>query len=296
MNTFGQVLAWLTVVAALVATFFTSKLVDVRNSYARKLHAQTKRYDAVVPELDKKRIELATLKSQSLRAEKDWGTVKDETRDLRSETKFANPAQGVLSINLGSNHGIAEKSRIYGFELSEDGTSKYRGVFVAEKVGPAQCEAKLDGRIRKGDVDGWVEGTWRWRQTVPFAQIKRFSDLQYQLFKLDDEVKDRNRTISIQQEILEGVQAQLETRKGELLGDENKQVSPTALPEEKQGLISALAAVEEQRNAQLAKVDELRRKVRQERRLIDDLQAKNQHLVSRLPQPASNSTAKLSGR
>ncbi|MGH7202363.1 MAG: hypothetical protein ACREJB_17290, partial [Planctomycetaceae bacterium] len=75
-------------------------------------------------------------------------------------------------------------------------------------------------------------------------------------------------------------------REGELTGDADAREVPGS-PEYTEGLVKTLTDVEEERNREVGRLDELRRELKRANDRINELILRNQALVGSLPQPSA---------
>ena len=278
MHTLGKVLAFLVIVAAIVAGIFTSKLITVRNSWTQKtLTSKTKaaQSQTQIEELEAK---VARLKAELFRSQDLWGGFWNGI-----QTNIANDQDGSVLVNIGATSGIRQNLVLHGFETTADGGTIYRGSFTPVEVRDANTTLKPNWRVTPQEVATWVPGLWRWRNAIPPG----YSDnIDQQLLTLTKEVEtlgDRQRTLGGQKVLLDEANQNLKIREAELVGGDLLNKSQTTAPEFRDGLVATVEADEEKRNLELKKVDELRRKIRQTQARIEQLQTENDELVQKLP-------------
>ncbi len=286
MHLSGKIFAWLLIPLILAAMVFSAKLVRVRNSYTAKLEKSKKELLEAAPKLDEARATLNHEQAEWHRATQTWGRS-----DIVADTNVQNPATGALTVALGSPL-IQDKQWLYGFELQPDGSSIYRGDFVADTVREGQSVLKPNWRIRPGDTEGWKSAKWRWRTFLPSAYPNQIDEYEQALLQKDELLDDRMQTLEIQQQLIEAASEQLKMREAELLGGEQLAQDATLDLEFRKGLVAAMEELEEERNGELIAVDRLRRSVRDLRKKIEAVQEENRDLVRKLPQPATEVTRK----
>ncbi len=280
MHILGKILAFLVVIAAIVASIFTSKLVMVRNSWTAKSVTSKNKFSTNLPEIEKLQAKIDSLKSELFRSEELWGIPWNGV-----ETNIKNAAEGTLIVNIGTSNGVRQNLALHGFEIAADGSSIYRGSFSPTEVGDANATLKPNWRATAEDVSKWQGGNWRWRNALPSGYQDNFDRQLLAILKLEETLADRRRTLIGQKELLEQANDGLKMREAELVGGDVLEKSPSVEPEFRDGLVSAIEQSEEERNKTLQKVDELRRKVRNVQAEIERLQTENKELVQRLPEP-----------
>ncbi|MFO0917352.1 MAG: hypothetical protein U0872_03440 [Planctomycetaceae bacterium] len=289
MHWVGKVSAWLLVLLILGATVLTSKFITVRNSWVSK--SEKLKEDAVKLEAQVREAEATAerLQFELHRAHQLWGQSYPATGGPPVRTTVQNPAEGTLAVSLGakSDPPIHQGQWLYGFETLGDGTTVYRGTFVADAVRDGESLLAPNWRLRPEDTQGWQSGNWRWRVQLPSAYPNRFDELEQALVRQDELLGDRTQTLAVQEALIAAAKEQLRLREAELVGGPELPQNPALNPEFRLGLIAALEEAEESRNAELLAIDQLRRSVRLLRRQIEDLEAGNRDLAGKLPQPAT---------
>ena len=280
MNIWGKVLAFLVVVAAMIASIFTAKLVQVRNSWTSKVVASKNKFEDLKPKIASLEVQIDSLQNEIFRAQKLWGTF------WANVQTNVNPADGTVQIGVGSDGGIRNNMLLHGFEIAADGTSIYRGAFLPVDVQNAESRLKPNFRVG-ADAKTWQPGNWRWRNLVPPGYEENFDKQQTSVLRLEETLNDRIRTLNGQKQLLAEAQAKLKLREAELVGGDELAKGNAVDLEHREGLVAAMDKAEEERNQTLLKLDELRRAVRSVQEDIERLQEENIELSSRLPQPAS---------
>jgi len=279
MHWSGKLFAWLLVPLVLVAMLFTAKLIKVRNSWTAKIEKSKDEYNKLAPQLVAAQHDLDRTWGDWHRATVTWGQ-----RVYQAQTNV-NPAAGSVNVSLGTSQGIQQGQWLYGFEILPDGSSIYRGDFVAQTVREGESLLVPNWRLRAGDTDGWQTGNWRWRLMLPAAYPNRFDELEQTLVQEDELFNDRTQTLAIQQQLIATANEQLKLREAELVGGPELPKTETLDPEFRDGLTATLEALEEDRNAELVRIDRLRRSVRSLNQQVQQTQTENRELVNRLPQP-----------
>jgi hypothetical protein len=278
MNVWGKVLAFLVIVAALLSTYFTSKLIAVRNSWTKKSQDFVKNYETANKQASDLREQELRLTREIEAALRGWG------RTFGADTQIANANEGRLQIVAGTNH-VSDNQVIYGFELQQDGTSIYRGPFQVTTAQADRSALQPTWRVRREDVATWQGGQWRWRGHIPTAAIDRFDAQVLAFAKGEETLGDRRAALAIQDRLIAEAERQLKLRVAELVGGEGLPQDPALSPEFREGLTKPTLETEQQRNAVLLQIAELRQQVRATRDAVQRLQAENLALTQRLPQP-----------
>jgi len=283
MHTSGKVLAFLVVLVALAASVFTAKLVQVRNSWTAKSVASKNKFIELAPKVAALEAQIDSLKNELFRSRELWGIL-----PITSQTDVAKP-DGTVQVGFGSDAGLRDKLLMHGFEISQDGTSIYRGSFLPVEIQNAGATLKPNWRATPEEVGTWQAGNWRWRNLVPPGYSENFDKQLTSILKLEETYNDRVRTLNGQKKLLEEAKAKLKLREAELVGGEELPKTESVDPEFRDGLVAATAAAEEDRNNTLLAIDELRRNVRSVQADIEQILSDNIELTKRLPQAGAKS-------
>lgn len=290
MHTSGKVLAFLVVIAGVASTFLTAKLIAVQNSWTAKSQQFEQQYARTSEDLTKARKEFLALRDEIEATLREWGST------WTVDTQIANPAEGRLQIDAGTNFGLKDQMVIHGFQPLPDGSTIYRGRFTVVSTQADRSVVVPNWRLRPidlqaaGDVPAWQAGNWRWRSVVPSGYSSQFDAQLLAFTKADETLGDRAASLVIQQRLVADAQRQLQLRNAELVGGPELPQDPSLSAEYREGLIAPLQATEESRNKELLAIDALREKVRQERESVQRLQAENLALTQKLPQPVTTLT------
>ncbi|RLS82497.1 MAG: hypothetical protein DWI02_01990 [Planctomycetota bacterium] len=283
MNIWGKVLAFLVVIAAIFASIFSAKLVQVRNSWTRKSITSKNKFDELKPKIETVESQIRALNSELFLAREFWGAFLADV-----QTAVKNPADGSVEVNIGSDKGLQDHLLMHGFEIAEDGTSTYRGSFLPIKIENDRALMKPNWRATSAEVKTWKPGNWRWRNQLPPGYAENFDKQLTAILKLEETRDDRLRTLEGQKKLRADADRKLKQREAELIGGEELPKSESIAPEFRDGLVAAMAQVEEERNQTLLNLDKLRRQVRSVQGDIERLLQENQDLADRLPKPETS--------
>ena len=278
MHTSGKVGVWLVVLAAFSASALTSKLIQVRDGWTKKDVAWKDQYRALVPKIDELQEQFSALEGEKFRALDLWG-------NSSAPVQTTVQAQGVLTIDMGTNSGMVEKKIVYGFESQPDNSVIYRGDFTVTTARDVQAQLQPNWKVRAEDGATWKSGMWRWRNQLPPAFQQNFDKQLLLLGQTEDDLNDRRQSVDVQTKLLAQAQEQLKLREAELVGGEQLSKDAAVDVEFREGLVAGVEQVEEGRNQILTKVDDLRRKLRAVQSEVDRLQKQNIELANKLPQP-----------
>lgn len=287
MHTFGKILIWLTIPAAIAAVVFMSRMIQVRNEWTKKVAALEADNEATEKNLADLRKEVADstreLDILSFAWNQYWNDI--NVGALPANNTTVNAALGKAETKHADN---AELPVLQAFEIGPDGTL-YIGPFLATKMEDNRTEFTPTWKVRGGDVERWNRpgAKWRWRAIIPSPYTEQFVELQDRLIRADQILGDRNKNLEIQNSLLAAAQQRL---KGNLqmLGADPEKPETT-------GLVDAVAAEEETRNATVNELDRLRRAMSAEYKRRNVLADDNRRLMRRLPQPTKTEPQQKAG-
>lgn len=278
MHILGKTFAVLVVIAAIAASMITSKLVVVRNSWTQKNVSSRNKYLEAKPKVDELESRVDQLRAEAIRKQDLWGKFWDNV-----QTSVGN--DGTVNVNIGLESGWYPNLLVHGFEKAADGSTIYRGSFLAVDVRNGGSLLKPNWKVSNEEVKTWApQGVWRWRNTIPSGLQENFDRQLLTILKYEETLGDRSHTLQTQNELLAQANEALKRREEELIGGETLEKSELVDPEFREGLVSALEQAEEQRNKILQKIDHLRREVREIQRQIEALVQENTDLIEKLPQ------------
>jgi len=275
MHTLGKILTWLTVVVAVVAIIFTSKVISYRNAWtqqAEKLKIQNRDN---AEQLAQKRSTLLRRQAAFDRVMLGW----DRYWTGVDSTGLNNPP-GSLNAGFGKNQGFgvrpdgtatAELPTAYAFRLAKDGTPAFVGPFQAADVRENQSKLKPAWYLRKRTSR--IPGKWRFRTAIPSSISGHFTRLNTELVGVDQRLADAKQMLTDQNKLDKLAQQRLGDRLRELQG--------------KGGLVQKISGEETVRGQVLANLDRLRRLLREARLLRDRLILDNSRLANSLPKPVA---------
>lgn len=290
MHVLGKVFAWLLVLAAVGAVLLTGKFLQVRNSWAGKVHQLETQYATVGPDVEKKQNELNQLRSELSRTMLPWDRYWPNIN-----TGVNDPAQGTLVAQVGTARQLRQDQVIHAFRPAADGLI-YVGHFRAVDLQENQAVLEPNFRARPEDIQTWQPGAWHFWSLVPPAEQALFTDLEVRLALADELLAQREKDVEHQTQLAEAAQRQLELRRNELLGGPLLSEDENLPPEQRVGLVQAIEDEQQARDELLADVDRLRRTLRETFDRFQQLQEENEALVNRLPRADQDQPANVSLR
>ena len=147
-------------------------------------------------------------------------------------------------------------------------STTYVGEFLVADVGPNNAVLRpVHNPIHAGELQArasWnMQVPWRLRSIIPAALRSRVDHLHAKKVRTFNLINQTIANTTTQTTLLQEAQQALDVRKGELLGDDQRDPLP-GRPEFKEGLLKVTEEVEEQRDQLLLDVDTLRRSIQQE--------------------------------
>ncbi len=285
MHTLGKVFLWINLLLLVpAAVLLSAKLINVRNYWMQQVGDKEKQIEANEATIATKSAQLDQLQAELTRQRLAWDTM------------FAAPnsradAEGVATIGLGPDQGFgivadgAPAPIVHVFVPTDQAgqQSRYLGPFQIVSARGSQSQLQPMFRVVGNPAQDWPAGSWRVWQVVPSQAPSRVVALTSEIVATLEAVASREATLALQQKAVQQAQAHLESRQRELLG--NPQAPKVeGVPEISEGLVAALHDAQAARNADLAELDRLRRKVDQAYEQLTELVAQNGRL---LEQPAA---------
>ena len=275
MHTLGKVLTWLTVVIAVVAIVFTSKVISYRNAWTRQVENLKKQNQTNAEQLAQNREILRKRQAAFDRVMLGWDRYWTGV-----DTTGLNSPPGSLRAGFGKNQGfgvrldgtaLSELPTVYAFRLNRDGTPVFVGPFQAVDVRENQSKLKPAWFLRKRA--NRIPGKWRFRAEVPSSYSGQFTRSNTELVQADQRLSDANQMLTDQDKLDKLAQQLLNDRLRELQGNG--------------GLVQKIAGEETSRGQALVDLDRLRRRLRETRLLRDRLILENNRLADSLPKPVA---------
>ncbi len=267
MHIVGKILIVLLAVSAAFGFIIAARLVNTRGMWMKQLQEAKVRDEEATKKLEEARSKFEEARANLEREMLRWNhyyTVKG----------VFDATNSAVVANGGKTLGIQPNTEFYVFMLDGD-ASTYMGSFNAAEVAANEAGLKATFPVRAADVPAWSNGTnFRLRTTIPSAFVSRIAALQTELVKHDELLKKQEKNLATQAELVAAAREQRETRVAELMGGG---AGITA------GLVAEINKADDERNASLARVDNLRRKISEAEAHVKDLIQVNNSLASSLP-------------
>lgn len=289
MHTLGKVFLWINLLLLVpAAVLLSAKLINSRNYWMQQVSNKEQQIESSSATLAEKEKQLDQLRADLTRERLAWDSM------------FAAPnsradAQGVATIGIGPDQGFAvvaddAPSPIVHVFVPADQTgqaSKYLGPFRIVSARGSQSQLEPMFRVVGNPQQDWPPGNWRVWQVVPSQAPSRVVALTSEIVKNLEAVASRESTLADLQNTVQKAQDLLDSRLRELLGNPDA-AEVEGIPEISAGLVAALHDAQAARNAELARLDNLRRDVDQAYQQLTELVAGNEQLLGT---PAGSETA-----
>lgn len=280
MHTIGKVFLGLIVVFLVpAAVLLTARLINTRNHWMQQVATERTAVEQNAEQLEEKERTLDQLQADLARQRLSWDTV------IPAPNSAAD-AQGLLTVGAGPQQGLGIPEGgpapiVHAFMPLPEGGSLYVGPFQVVAAQGNQAQLKPMFSVFPGETANWTRGVWRLWRVIPSQAPSRVVALTNEIVKANEALATRQSTLQIQTQAVAQARATLESRQRELLG--NPQAPEIeGSPEVTAGLVAALQQADAARNAELAKLDQMRRAVDQAYQRLKNLVAQNENLAGKL--------------
>lgn len=298
MHWSGKVFMWLVVLGTIASTVLTSKMLQVRNSWTKKFEdlngngtpEKIGAYEQNAIDIEKKTQKRNQLRDELVRVERGWGRY---WNNVTAEPSPLKP-EALAFREIGTNQGFVVGHVVYVFQPNPGGGYSFVGPY---EVGDATEESLLvvvpAWRPRvNAPTEMHYGANWRIRQMILHANKARFSDLTVELALKDELLLAKQQNVVTQNQMVSIAQEHLQLRQRELNGDPNNKELEGKIPQHLiDGLVQAIQDTEEDRNAVLADVDDLRRRLHRTYQNYLAIRDDNKELANTQSAPASLVTA-----
>lgn len=301
MHTFGKVMIWLTAILGIAVVILSGRVIQKRNEWMDKVAKARVANEDLAKKLEERKLESSRLKAEYINQMLLWDRYLTDI----PVTLQGTAADPILDVQAGSTQGIGvpetpEKPVLHLFMPKAEGGYLYVGPMQVTTPRENQSGVKPTWGVRPNDQPTWRSGNWRVRTMIPAPYVDQFRRLQDALAEADTQLADKKKNLAIQTNLVAEAQKHLKVRQEELLGFENPPEMAEILdPEESKGYVAALALEEQERDADLAEVDRLRRAIKEQYRKQERLVARNARLAASLPGaqvPAAEPKAQVSSK
>ena len=302
MSTLGKVCLVLTLLLLLLAVLpipgvwggWTPKLLVLHSQWAEKFRdGKDKAIEAELSH-DKARQEEskaeADVESLMIGWDRVW-TIPARGPETPADASTISKSNGRLQLtNLGTADGLVTRQ-----VQADDGSQKmmspvihafyggpegftYVGEFTAEDITNSTATLVPAHYVNPQEANSWpVNSTWRLRALIPPASRLTVDDLYAHYQRTSELTAQCTANIKRQQQLLAAAEEAHDVRRGELLGNPNREAVPTR-PEVTEGLLAVIEQLEEERNQLLLDMDSLRRSIQaavsDQQDTIDELKQK----------------------
>ncbi|HET6323543.1 MAG TPA: hypothetical protein VFG04_02490 [Planctomycetaceae bacterium] len=268
MHIVGKILIGLLAIAAAFGFIIAARLVNTRGDWMKQVQAAKANDEKSAQGLIEARQAFeesrADLEREMLRWDRYFSPVKGA---------FDATTNAIIA-SAGKTAGIQPNKELYAFQIGDNGSTTYVGSFNAAEVQANESGLKATFPVRAQDVATWNGQNFRLRTVIPSAFVSQFADLQSKLVTQDELLKKQEKNLLTQGELSAAAREQREARVAELLGGGEAKAA---------GLVAEINRADDDRNASLARVDELRRKIREAKIQVTSLIQTNNELAASLP-------------
>ncbi len=298
MHWSGKVFAGLVIIGAVAAIALSSRTHMVRSSWHRSLTKHRADYEVRVDELRKEEFNHEASMTDLANAKRGWGDFSDDvTVTVNAENGYlqTRDQDTVAVVAAAAAANQQQPLTVHGFLKNADGSVRFVGTFTQD--GAAQGGFRIwkpTWQVRTADnVAAWGSGKWRLRTLIPAHQKTRFVNLEVLLTQGDQADSDTKLDSLIKGEVDLKADDQLRLRFSELMGENDdlaglKGKLPAYMID---GLVRAIAAVEEERNVSIETVDQLRRDLKINHDRANRLLQQNSVLERSLPKAVTAAAA-----
>ena len=284
MHILGKIFAWLIVLLAVAASVLTAGMLQVRNSWSKKVADLRVEAETNETQVSEKELRLRQLDQELARVMLGWNEYWSDV-----QVDVLDQQAGSIRAAVGSDRGIKQGQMLYVFQPNAAGDGQvFVGPFVVESARQDQAGLRPAWRFRPGEPESWKYGSgWRLRVAVPTAALSSFRDLEIAFTSSDEALDAKQRYLAAQEELKRIAQEHLNFRIGELHSNEELRAKQGELPDHVvDGLVVALEKEEEARNAVLVQVDTLRRQLKIAVEEYERLRSENERLAQQLGSPS----------
>lgn len=300
MTRLGKAALILTVLALGGGFYLAAMLITYHNQWSVKLAKARTDTEKAIADRDQAAIDLDLAQAELARTKLGWGY---EWTLPGGAPPAVQVQGGRLSVNgVGEGNGLTRRAAtddqgqqqsvapvVHVFTPDGQGGSVYLGEFIADTqlLTATSCVLIPTWNVSPQEIQSWnFSNGARLRSQIPMAERAAVEGANRLIQRTRELIAQANRNIAEQQNLLAAVQAQLDFRRKELLGNPDLQRIEDR-PEYSDGLVKALVDIEEERNAIQVAVDELRRIIKDSSDQRDMLISQLNSLVAQLPQPDS---------
>ncbi|MHC4877740.1 MAG: hypothetical protein ACYTGL_14690 [Planctomycetota bacterium] len=284
MHTLGKVLAVLTVLLALAGVFLTTKVLARRQAASAQLEKNRAAYQESIAPLDQARQELRDAQDAYTQAIHGWTPL------LANNVQLNAGNVGEVAMRLGQAAGLQVNQRIHIFVPDAEGQSIYLGPFKVNSIQGEFSTAAVDFPLRPSDRQNWPRPfalptqNARVYGSTPSAGPEAVLHLQQLLVRKNELLEAEAELLAVRQKEVEIANEHLIYRNNELHGDPSLEAERDALPQfVVDGLVKAIEDGDEDRNATLEEVDDLRHRIKIAYDEILALEKNNRELAKTLP-------------
>lgn len=259
MHNIGTALLVICILAALVGTYESTLLLDIRHKWLTEIEQRQKKIaDGAVQIADARR-RVRDLEEQRQRLTHAWGDVW-QAPNARPQPGGA----GVIDLDAGSNAGFPQKQgenpppSVYLF-ADNSGQTNFIGEFAVTASRGDASVVQLTRPPYPQEVAKWPQGGYHARNQLPQDWLTMMAGLQAEQIVAESNLQAQMLQLQILNNQIKASQEALDQRLAELNGNPN--APPGASEDVMIGLVATIRKSEVERNTVLANVDRLRREL-----------------------------------
>ena len=281
MHTLGKVFLGLTLLCAIGAVVLTTQLLNIRNSWMRRIAQSEATIEQNDAQLDSKQQELESLRLDLDRMRLTWdGLAAAQTAQVDNLGRVnvsVGPTQGFATVEAGQAAPMVQAF------AEAPGGAVYIGPFRVASAQGSQSVMEPVFTVLPGDPQSWPTSNWHLWQSIPSEAPSRVVALTNKIVAKSEIRDSRQATLALQTRAARQAQDHLAGRMKEIEGDPQAAQLDSA-PEVSAGLVTAIGQAETTRNTALAELDRLRHAVDTAYQTLTATLEQNRKLVEALPQ------------
>ncbi|MCA9057431.1 MAG: hypothetical protein KDA85_02990 [Planctomycetaceae bacterium] len=298
MRTLGVVLLVINILCLLAGGVLMARVGKHRNDVSVALADARQKSEKAVADYNSAKLDLLAAESELARVKLGWDREWEQSPQQNNNLQVGVQGVNLLLNGLGSANGLAAHETPQGaqvpptvhvFALRPDQSSFYIGEFVADlaQLQPNAAVLRPNWNVPQSELRTWdFSQGFRLRTLIPRADRARVDHLNTLIQETVEQIGVLDRKIVAQTALNDAARAQLEVRRGELLGNPNHP-EVEGRPEFTAGLLAALRDLEDDRNSIQASVDTLRRMIKRISDLRIAILDEIIQLAGQLPVPAT---------
>ncbi|NQV23676.1 MAG: hypothetical protein HQ518_04835 [Rhodopirellula sp.] len=284
MHVLGKILLGLTLILAGAATWSTSRTLQVRNEWMKKIEAKRIAFEKTVPEVGRVEQELFATRSQYDLLMQLWAPMIGANVAI-----VPNGNDGIVLNGVGPASGIRTGQIIHVFGPGQNGGSNYVGPFKVNVVEAGRSAAVAAWPLRQSERAQWNQtfifgNDCRVYGSVPTNAPETLLRYSQVLLAKDELLAAKTDLKNTRAKEVEIATEHLNYRQVELHGDPSLAGDRGVLPDHMiDGQVKAIEALDEKRNITELEVADIRHQLKLMSDEVQALRDRNRQLVASLP-------------